>query len=221
VWFRGYGWLPFDPTPGRGHLSASYTASSTKFDVSSLVRLFQGAGAAAALFGGQPGPKGARGGGFRADVPSSSRGGNGGGQPVFELVRALTALMFLCAAIVAVAKLAIRRIRYVTRDPRRVAAACRRELADSLADQRVPSPTGATLSELASLAWERFSVDASKVATAASEARFGPPGSTRAAGRRARREVRAFRRDLRRNLSALDRVRGLLSLRSLGFTPQR
>jgi len=25
VWFRGYGWLPFDPTPGRGSLSAPYT----------------------------------------------------------------------------------------------------------------------------------------------------------------------------------------------------
>jgi transglutaminase-like putative cysteine protease len=221
VWFRGYGWLPFDPTPGRGHLSAPYTASSTKFDVSSLVRLFQGAGAAAALFGSAPGPKGARGGGFRADVPSSSPGTTGGGQPVLALVQALAALVLLCAAMVAAAKLAIRRARYVTRDPRRVATACRHELADSLADQRVSAPTGATLGELASLAWVRFTVDASRVASAASEARFGPPGSTRAAGRRARREVRTFRRDLRRSLSALDRVRGLLSLRSLGFTPQR
>src|ERR671930_517826 len=34
IWFRGYGWLPFDPTPDRGRLSQSYSASSPRFDVS-------------------------------------------------------------------------------------------------------------------------------------------------------------------------------------------
>ena len=28
AWFDGFGWLPFDPTPGRGQLGGSYTASS-------------------------------------------------------------------------------------------------------------------------------------------------------------------------------------------------
>src|SRR6266508_3975018 len=28
VWFRGYGWLPFDPTPGRGRLSGTYSSTS-------------------------------------------------------------------------------------------------------------------------------------------------------------------------------------------------
>ena len=32
VWFNGYGWLPFDPTPGRGTLAGPYTTSSTRFD---------------------------------------------------------------------------------------------------------------------------------------------------------------------------------------------
>ena len=32
VWFNGYGWLPFDPTPGRGTLGGPYTTSSTQFD---------------------------------------------------------------------------------------------------------------------------------------------------------------------------------------------
>ena len=41
VWFRGQGWLPFDPTPGRGRLDVSYSASSECFDP----------GAAAALVG--------------------------------------------------------------------------------------------------------------------------------------------------------------------------
>src|SRR5204863_8787634 len=32
VWFRGWGWVPFDPTPGRGGLSGGYSASSKAFD---------------------------------------------------------------------------------------------------------------------------------------------------------------------------------------------
>ena len=32
VWFPGFGWLPFDPTPGRGSLTANYSASSTGFN---------------------------------------------------------------------------------------------------------------------------------------------------------------------------------------------
>src|SRR3954464_9313055 len=31
VWFPRYGWLPFDPTPGRGRLSGSYSSTSTAF----------------------------------------------------------------------------------------------------------------------------------------------------------------------------------------------
>src|SRR5581483_8842000 len=34
AWFPRYGWLPFDPTPGRGNLNGSYTASSPHFDLS-------------------------------------------------------------------------------------------------------------------------------------------------------------------------------------------
>ena len=33
VWFRGWGWVPFDPTPGRGGLAGSYSASSPSFDI--------------------------------------------------------------------------------------------------------------------------------------------------------------------------------------------
>src|SRR5688500_14343072 len=31
VWFRGYGWLPFDPTPARGRLAGAYTSASLGF----------------------------------------------------------------------------------------------------------------------------------------------------------------------------------------------
>ncbi|MBD0339320.1 MAG: transglutaminase domain-containing protein, partial [Thermoleophilia bacterium] len=46
VWFQGYGWLPFDPTPGRGRLRAQYTASSLFFDAPGATAAFA-AGAAA------------------------------------------------------------------------------------------------------------------------------------------------------------------------------
>ena len=47
VWFDGYGWLPFDPTPGRGRLRAEYTASSLFFDASGATAAFAGVAVAA------------------------------------------------------------------------------------------------------------------------------------------------------------------------------
>src|SRR5439155_768497 len=45
VWFKGFGWLPFDPTPGRGSLTATYSASSPKFDPTASAALLAGAAA--------------------------------------------------------------------------------------------------------------------------------------------------------------------------------
>src|SRR5215211_6077412 len=39
VWFKGYGWLPFDPTPGRGTLGGPYTSSSLLFDAAGAVKV--------------------------------------------------------------------------------------------------------------------------------------------------------------------------------------
>src|SRR5262249_31047319 len=44
AWFAGYGWLPFDPTPGRGELAARYSASSAGFDPRALVAGLRAAG---------------------------------------------------------------------------------------------------------------------------------------------------------------------------------
>jgi transglutaminase-like putative cysteine protease len=46
VWFRGFGWLPFDPTPGRGTLDGSYSAASNRFDPGALAALGTGLDAA-------------------------------------------------------------------------------------------------------------------------------------------------------------------------------
>jgi transglutaminase-like putative cysteine protease len=46
AWFTGYGWLPFDPTPGRSGLASTYTTSSVYFDVSGAQGLLAGLGEA-------------------------------------------------------------------------------------------------------------------------------------------------------------------------------
>jgi hypothetical protein len=121
------------------------------------------------------------------------------------------------ALLVALLKLARRKLRYLTRDPRRVASACARELAEFLEDQRVPSSSAATFHELGEMVGERFGVDAEAFAGAATAARYGPRAEAGAAARRARVELREVKRKLRRGLFVLDRARGLVSVRSLGL----
>ena len=41
VWFDGYGWLPFDPTPGRGNLGGTYTTSSISVNVSGVANVLR------------------------------------------------------------------------------------------------------------------------------------------------------------------------------------
>jgi hypothetical protein len=126
-----------------------------------------------------------------------------------------------CAALAALVatKVAVRRARYVTRDPRRLAAACRQELASFLLDQNIEAARSATLHELGALVLHELRVDPDAFVAAASAARFGPPADAASAARDARRELRALVRRMRLRLSERDRVRGLLSLRSLGFAP--
>ena len=226
AWFRGYGWLPFDPTPGRGTLSSRYSASSPRFDISTAVRLLTLAAAATVPdphqfklnteFGvrdpSTPSPEGA--GATRRRGPLSHGGGGAGHASLLRLL-ALVALG-LAAAIV-LAKLLVRRARYLTRDPRQLAAACRRELADYLADQGMAVPSSSTLAELAGVA-DGLGARVEPFVDAVDAARFGPPEGARAAARRARRELRRVERELRINLTRFERARGLLSLRSLGFS---
>ncbi len=121
-------------------------------------------------------------------------------------------------AAIAAAKLAVRRTRFLSRDPRRVAGACRRELADFLLDQRIAAARSATLHELGALLRHELAVDADRFVAAATTARFGPPDGAPAAAREARRELRSLVREVRARLSGGERLRGLLSLRSLGFS---
>jgi len=218
AWFRGYGWLPFDPTPAlgrpeRGELSAPYAAAQRlRVQGASDVPRF-GPGARTqrgAHSGATPGAGVKFFGPARRAVTGSWRR---------SLVAVLVLLAAAAAAAIALAKLVVRNGRYATRDPRRIAAACRRELADYLVDQRIDTARSATLHELGALVRHELAVDPDAFVAAATAARFGPPHGADAAARRSRRELRALRRNVRVRLRARDRVRGLLSLRSFGFAP--
>jgi hypothetical protein len=224
AWFAGYGWLPFDPTPGRGSLSASYSSSSPKFNPSLAAALIAGAAAkllrlnTAAIH--QNLSFGEKGVGSGLGAADPRRGGNATGDaPRGGSLGKLVGLLVAAAlALVAIAKVARRRARYATTDARRVAAACRAELVDFLADQGIALRSSAAPLELAAELRARLAVDAEPFATAFAAARFGPPAQADAAASRARRELAGLRTQLRSSLGPLRRVRGLVSLRSLGFT---
>ena len=113
------------------------------------------------------------------------------------------------------AKVIRRRLRYLTRDPRRLAGAARRELADFLVDQGVDVRPSATPDELRLLVREELGADGRQFAAALAEARFGPPETSAAAAARAHKELRALLRVIRRGLGRTARLRGLVALRSL------
>ena len=140
------------------------------------------------------------------------------GAGIWALIRLVVLVAAALAGLVVLTKIAVRKGRYLTRDPRRVAQACVRELSDFAADQGAKAPPSATLRELAQLIEDELGVSASAFAAAAAEARFGPLAPARTAARRARSELRSLRRELRTALSSTDRAIGLVSLRSFGLT---
>ena len=225
VWFRGYGWLPFDPTPGRGHLSGTYSSTSTGFNAAGAAKLLAGLVKGGEVFGSDAA------GGILPHDPRRPNPRSVGDRPFItggpvtpEAKKAAPSLLFFLfllaagmAAVIVLLKLGRRKLRYVTRDPRRVAVACARELAEFLRDQRVPPGEAATFRELGGTVAERLGVDASRFAQAATAARYGPPGAAREAAGSSRKELRDLKRRLRKSLSRSDRARGLLSVRSLGL----
>ena len=212
VWFPGYGWLAFDPTPGRGSLTGNYSASSTGFN----------AGDAADAFGGPAGSK-AKGGASELQrllqkerLAERQRAGGAAADDG----RPAALWLFLLVGVVAVgaigaAKVVRRRLRYLTRDPRRLAGAARRELSDFLVDQGLEVQASATPDELRQLVHDELDADGRRFTAALAEARFGPPETSAAAAARAHKELRALLRVIRRGLGRTARLRGLVALRSL------
>jgi transglutaminase-like putative cysteine protease len=220
VWLRGFGWLPFDPTPGRGDLDGAYSAASRNFDVDLVTAaIAAGAGVASNFRIGPAPPEGI---GATREAPGRDIPGDVGvaadGADEESLLRLLALVAAGLAAGIALVKLVLRRSRYLTRDPRRVAGACRRELTEYLADQRVDVNGSATFAELGEVVREQAGIDPEQFVAAAQLARYGPLDDSAAAARRARRELRRVVRALRTRLTVWERARGLVSLRSLGLS---
>jgi transglutaminase-like putative cysteine protease len=225
VWFKGYGWLPFDPTPaapgaaprqtqagvsapggrgagGLGSSAAGGTSAAARnaSAVEQKLRTVNGFGPRQHYSGRSTAPAVALGG-----------GGNDRSRPLLILLAGLAAAV----GGIVLTKVGFRVTRNARRDPRGVAAACRQELTSFLVDQRVETPRTATLGELGDLFRREFAVQPDAFVAAATAARFGPPEEAAAAARTAKRELQALLEIARRSLSWRDRARGLLSLRSL------
>jgi protein-glutamine gamma-glutamyltransferase len=227
VYFPGYGWLPFDPTPGRGTLDAPYsfafTPTASRSEKAADFRDFLGG------IGGlnltptgisatdpRTGREGQAARGSRAGTAAPGSGTVADDGAFDTSLIALLALIAGCvAAAVVVVKLIVRRLRFATRDPRRTASACRLDLVGFLRDQGGDPPASATVSELGELVETEFAVDADPYVRSVSVARFGPLDEAPAAARSARRELGRLRREMWRQLSWGGRIRTALSLRSL------
>jgi transglutaminase-like putative cysteine protease len=197
VWFPRYGWIPFDPTPGRGRLSGAYSfASESALAVAEL-----GAGRL-------PGPdEVAR----LAEVPAAASSRGGGAPPVTAMLAALALGALVTPA---VAKAVRRRLRYLPRDPRRRAGAARAELVDFLRDQGHDVGPCSTVSDLEAAVSAAYGVRLSRFSDAVGRARFAlQPVPADAA--RARVELRRALGAVRTRLGPWRRARGLVSLRSL------
>ena len=224
VWFKGYGWLPFDPTPAapgaaprqtQAGVPAAGAPGSTSSTPDGATSASQGPSAFEQKLKGNNGFNSSRSRHHGSGPPVPSLGGGSGstdrGRPILLLLAGLAAAV----GGIVLTKLGFRVTRNARRDPRGVAAACRQELTSFLVDQRVETPRSATLGELGDLFRREFAVQPDAFVAAATAARFGPPEEAAAAARTAKRELQALLEVARRSLSRRDRIRGLLSLRSL------
>jgi transglutaminase-like putative cysteine protease len=204
VWFPDHGWIPFDPTPGRGTFGGAYSfASDSTAAVAALRRGDLAETAPDRL------PRVPDAGNVFTDVPVP----DDARAPSIAAVGLLLGALWI--VVVGAGKALVRRARYLSRDPRKVATASRRELEEFLRDQGVDVAPNAGLAVLQEAVREELGLDGRAYAMAAARARFGPPGTVEQGASSARREVRRLLRAARRELSLWARFRGLVSVRSL------
>jgi hypothetical protein len=201
VWFAGHGWVPFDPTPGRGTFGGSYSFASDSAD------------AVAALRRGELTER--RVGDEQLADGAAVQADSGGSRQAPSLLAIGLVLAALWVVVLGGAKEVVRRSRYLTRDPRGAATASRRELEGFLRDQGIAVSASATLDDLRRTVGAEIGLDGRAFAVAAARARFGPPGEDGRDALAARKELKKLLRAVRFQLSGWDRFRGFVSLRSL------
>ena len=202
AWFAGYGWLAFDPTPGRGTLSAVYTLASDSADA---VRAL-GTGRFLDYSPQPPTPGG-------HSAPAIVAPARGSALP-WWLVPALLAPFALVLGVIGLKR--GRRLRRLGRDdPRRLAAGVRAELVDALVDRGADVPSDATPTQLRRTAERVLRVPVVSLTEAIAEARYGPAARARAAAETARGELRRSLAAAAARETPRARLRAALSLRSL------
>ncbi len=201
VWLAGYGWLPFDPTPGRGRLSGSYTNASDSADAVRALGTgtfldFSGTGGLGDAPRRRP----------TAEPTSSS-------SPWPYIAPVALAVLLLLGGLAGVKRWRRGRA-YRTDDPRLRASAARAELAAFLRDQGADVPSDAGVAPLRR-ELVRLGVRADGFAAAFCRARYGPPDVAATAAMDVRGELADVLRALRTSLGRGRRVRGFLAIRSL------
>jgi transglutaminase-like putative cysteine protease len=204
AWFEGHGWLPFDPTPGRGSFSASYTFASDSADaVQALGRGDLLAVLPEGTFDNTPTGTGS----VEPEVTEAAS------RPLWPF--AVVVPLLLAPALLLLVKTTRRRLRYRARDPRRVAGAARAELVDLLRDQGAEVGSNVGSSELRIAVERHLGVPGAPFVGAHARARYGPPSGAAAAASEVRSELGALKRLAWEQLGPGTRLRGAFSLRSL------
>jgi Transglutaminase-like superfamily len=208
AWFPGYGWLPFDATPGRD-LPARASSSSAAFDGTAA----QAPPAAGAGTAGRLRLPLAR---LRDVLASGAVARSGGGHLAWATRPAIAAavLVALLAAMLALKRVLVRLA--LPRDPARRARGRVRAFA---ADQDVELEPSLTPRELAAVVERRFGVAAGPFALALERFAYGRPGSEDDAALAA--ETGRLLRALRSALGRTHRLRGAVSPRSISAARDR
>lgn len=202
VQFPGYGWLPFDPTPGRSVpnrtsvSSPSYTRDGVDISIDPGV-------SAAPVLPTAPDPQRSNEG-----VPSAPTSSSGGHDRRWLL---LIPGALLLAAATPLGLKALRRIRRRRGGERACVLGAARELESLLVDAGRPVDPSLGPAERARLVWRDLGIDAEQIYGLASSARFAPGEPPAGSGRAAWGELAR----IKRRLGWRRRVRAGLSVRSL------
>ena len=227
VFIPSFGWLPFEPTPGR-HLPNGPSSSNPAFMAAiknhasagpdgrqigtphGLITTAQTSGTNATRGRGRLQLSGIQHGGAgvpAAALPAKSSSGHG-------FITATAALVLVLVALMAAVKFVSVRWRYLRRGARAQASAAYRELSTFVGDQGIEDSPERTFEELSAEIKRVFGVDASAFAEHASKARYGPESRATPASRELREDLRGIKRRIRAQLSLSDRFKGALRIRS-------
>ena len=202
VWFPGFGWLPFDPTPGRGTLSADYTIASDSADA--VRALGTGRFLQPDAIPSTTAPR----------VAVSTAPTDSGSSSAALWLLAPTALFGLGLASILLLKGLRRRRRFKTGDPRALATAARVELVDLLRDNGIIVSRRASVAELR-VELRRLGVDATAFEAVVSAARYARLGDAQRVAPEIELRFDGIRRALRDRRGPLASLRASLAVRSL------